>query len=352
MRHLMIRSVLPVLLLGLANGAAAQDADHSVGKDDTRNQVMLKTAQGGEKYYYTAEVKSIDFEDYKITVRHEGGDDVYLNNVEDIVFLKAVNPVVAKADLIGTWNWEGRAVTFTEKEISYSEYGEELYRVPYTLDDGVVTYTRPATEWAAEETFSKRVKLLYDKSVMVMKYSVADEALVESGIVEQGDCFIKEGADPETPVGDIMGEWFWYYGDGTKDVRAGLTLDEDNFEFIVTAWSVRYVGTYSYKGGILTMTITEVYSGRSETGEGDGPGAIDPTTLECRHWYLLKDEDIQRLGYDNIPLSFPFISDGSEAYSSFANLPAVYYKQEKDDVSFDDEPGWGGDGDPELNPPD
>lgn len=338
MKNLIIKSTLLLLFVGMVNVVSAQ-TDHSVEKDVTQNQVMLKIDDGGEKYYNTAEVKSIDFEGYKITVRQDAGDDVYLNNVEDIVFFKADKSVL-NADLIGTWTWEGRSMTITKDEISYVEDGEELFKVPYTYEDGVLTYTQPASEGAAEETFKKSVKFLYDKNVMVLKYDNNAEA------------FIKEGSNPVTPVENIRGTWLWRFGD-TEENRAGIMIYGDTIEFIITAWSLRYVGKYTYSGGILTMNITEIYSGRSETGEGDGPGSIDPVTLESPQWYLLKEEDIKNFGYDNIPMSFPFIVDGTEAYSSFANLPAIYHKQKNnDDVTFADEPEYGGEGDPDLNPPD
>ena len=168
-----------LFLFGMSGQVMAQN-DHSVAKDNQKNQAQLTLSNGDVKYYNTEDVQSIDIKDKQVRVAQAAGNDVFDNQVTDISFFKAQASAaeVTKADLIGLWEVRGHeesseeyfALRFTENEVTFYEYGEQQQTVPYTLENGVLTYMYPATEWSEAYTESKNVSLLYDKSVMLMKY--------------------------------------------------------------------------------------------------------------------------------------------------------------------------------------
>jgi hypothetical protein len=172
-----------LFLFGMSSQLMAQN-DHSVAKDNQKNQAQLTLSNGDVKYYNTEDVQSIDIKDKQVRVAQAAGNDVFDNLVTDISFFKAQASAaeVTKADLIGLWEVRGHeesgeeyfALRFTENEVTFYEYGEQQQTVPYTLENGVLTYKYPATEWSEAYTESKNVSLLYDKSVLLMKYIPED----------------------------------------------------------------------------------------------------------------------------------------------------------------------------------
>jgi hypothetical protein len=244
--------------------------------------------------------------------------------VTDISFFKAQASVaeVTKADLIGLWEVRGHeesseeyfALRFTENEVTFYEYGEQQQTVPYTLENGVLTYMYPATEWSEAYTESKNVSLLYDKSVLLMKY-IPEEFDIKDDI-EMAEIWYKEGKNPDTSKDKLDGKWFCYHRDSREEVNNGLIIKGDKAEFIIGAWSTRMVGTYTYENGVLYLHPTEYYIGRDE--DMWGYGYIDPATLESPVWYPTGPE---------FPETFMFIVNGDEAYGWYANQPRRYYRQ-------------------------
>ena len=308
MKHLYLTILF---LLGGMTCAMAQK-DHSVAKDTQKNQVQLTLTDGAVKYYNTGDVQKIKFEEKQVKVVQTAGDDVYDNQVQDIAFFKAEKPAgPTKADLIGTWEVRGQEeggeesfyVTFTENEIN---------GFPYTLEDGVLTYTVPATDWDEAYTVTQQVILLCDKSVLVLKSPIYEES-----DIEEAEVYFKQGKSPDTSDANLDGKWFCYHRGSKDQVRCGLWINGNKAEFIIGAWATRMVGTYTYENGILYLHPTEYYFGRDP---GDvGHGRINPATLECSQW-----DKIENPGY---PETFMFILNGDEAYSWYANLPCLYYKQ-------------------------
>ena len=323
MKHTIIKSALLCLLAATANDATAQLTDHAVQRDNTQNQVLLKLSTGSDKYYNTADLQYIDIDGADVTVRHNSGDDIYAGSVADISFFKADKPAgLTKADLTGQWVVKGQeeqgeesfSYTFTDEQLTFSSYGEVQYSVPYTLQNGILSYTIPANQWGdpAQET-SVNVSLLYDKSVLVMK----SKAYGDDNPLEEAQVFFKIDKTPDTSAAALDGKWFCYHHGSKDEVRTGLWIDGDKAEFIIGAWATRMVGTYTYSNGILTLHPTDYYTGRSP--DEWGYGRIDPATLECPQW-----DKIDNPGY---PETFEFIVNGDEAYGWYANLPCTYYKQ-------------------------
>ena len=312
-----------LFLFGMSSQVMAQN-DHSVAKDNQKNQAQLTLSNGDVKYYNTEDVQSIDIKDKQVRVAQAAGNDVFDNQVTDISFFKAQASAaeVTKADLIGLWEVRGHeesgeeyfALRFTENEVTFYEYGEQQQTVPYTLENGVLTYMYPATEWSEAYTESKNVSLLYDKSVLLMKY-IPDYFDIKDDI-EMAEIWYKEGKNPDTSKDKLDGKWFCYHRDSREEVNNGLIIKGDKAEFIIGAWSTRMVGTYIYENGVLYLHPTEYYIGRDEGMWGYG--YIDPATLESPVWYPTGPE---------FPETFMFIVNGDEAYGWYANQPRRYYRQ-------------------------
>jgi len=312
-----------LFLFGMSSQVMAQN-DHSVAKDNQKNQAQLTLSNGDVKYYNTEDVQSIDIKDKQVRVAQAAGNDVFDNQVTDISFFKAQASAaeVTKADLIGLWEVRGHeesgeeyfALRFTENEVTFYEYGEQQQTVPYTLENGVLTYKYPATEWSEAYTESKNVSLLYDKSVLLMKY-IPDYFDIKDDI-EMAEIWYKEGKNPDTSKDKLDGKWFCYHRDSREEVNNGLIIKGNKAEFIIGAWSTRMVGTYTYENGVLYLHPTEYYIGRDEGMWGYG--YIDPATLESPVWYPTGPE---------FPETFMFIVNGDEAYGWYANQPRRYYRQ-------------------------
>jgi len=329
MKHLYLTILF---LLGGMTCAMAQK-DHSVAKDTQKNQVQLTLTDGAEKYYNTDDVQKIKFEDKQVKVIQTAGDDVYDNKVQDIAFFKAKKPAgPTKADLIGTWEVraqeengeESFSITFTEDQLTVAEYGQVQYVAPYTFEDGVLTYTVPATEWDDPYTETKNVSLLCDKSVIVLKSQP-----YEGSDIEEAEVWIKKDKSPDTSDAKLDGKWFCYHRGSKDEVRCGLWINGDKAEFVIGAWATRMVGPYTYENGVLTLHPTEYYFGRDR--DDWGYGRIDPATLECSNWEKVSKNPglIEELtgGGGAYPETFMFILNGDEAYSWYANMPCLYYKQ-------------------------
>lgn len=324
----MMKLALLFLFTGMVNGVVAQNTDHSVSRDESKNQVMLQLDWDVPtyKYYNTDDLESIDINGQDVIVKHKDGDDVYTNRVTDISFFKAVKPVApTKADLIGKWELraqeeeseESFSYTFTENELIIEEFGTPLV-CDYSFNDGILTYTTPATEWSEPETFSKQVLLLYDKTVLVLK----NKAFGEDNELEQAETFFKAGKEPNTSDANLDGKWFCYHGESKDEVRLGFWFNGNNFDCVIGAWSARMTGTYTYEKGILYLHPTEFYTGR-ESGEW-GYGRVDPATLECSSWKQVEAFDFP---VQPVPKTFVFIVNGDEIYGWYANLPCLYYRQ-------------------------
>ena len=324
MKHLYLTILF---LLGGMTCAMAQK-DHSVAKDTQKNQVQLTLTDGAVKYYNTGDVQKIKFEEKQVKVVQTAGDDVYDNQVQDIAFFKAEKPAgPTKADLVGTWEVKAQEehgeesfiITFTESQLSTPDY-----TVSYTFEDGVLTYTVPSMWGDDPYDVTLNVTLLYDKSVLVLKSQPYEES-----DIEEAEVYFKQGKSPDTSDAKLDGKWFCYHRGSKDQVRCGLWINGNKAEFIIGAWATRMVGTYTYENGILYLHPTEYYFGRLPTDWGYG--YIDPATLECSNWMKVSKNPglIEELtgGGGAYPETFIFILNGDEAYSWYANLPCLYYKQ-------------------------
>ena len=221
----------------------------------------------------------------------------------------------------GTWKsaFTGVTCVFSGDKFSIKESdGTLLNDGTYTLKDNVITFNYTDDGKAVKAT--AKVTTLYQKQALVIKGNPDDGE--GYSIFEAAEVFFKDGKAPTTSVNDIQGNWYWYTGK-TKNVRAAMFISGNKFEVIVGAWGVKYVGTYTYEGGTMKLNITNGYTSREpHTGYGLGYGNMDPETLDAT-WYVL---DQEHWIFEN---EIVFISAGSEAYGALANLPAVYYKENR-----------------------
>lgn len=333
MKKMILKSALLFLFAGMAHSVMAQNAAHAVDRDNMKNQVLLKMNKGGDKYYNTEDLKSIDIEGQDVIVKHKSGDDVFTNMVLDMSFFKADKPAgPTKADLIGTWEVRAQEehgeesfyITFTEDQLTVAEYGEVQYVAPYTFEDGVLTYTVPSLWGDDPYTEIKNVGLLCDKSVLVLKSQP-----YEGSDIEEAEVWIKKDKSPDTSEAKLDGKWFCYHRGSKDEVRCGLWINGDKAEFVIGAWATRMVGPYTYENGVLTLHPTEYYWGRDR--DDWGYGRIDPATLECSSWDRVSTNPglIEELtgGGGAYPETFVFFVNGDEAYGWYANQPCRFYKQ-------------------------
>ena len=257
-----------------------------------------------------------------------GDDQVNIVDIVGITNIIIINEQAAptKADLIGTWeipDEQDVSITFTESQITMTHRGTVTYEVPYTFENGILTYTTPPPFEGMEpytETYS--VSVLYDKSVLALKFTTVDEE-------EVVHLYINKAKKPDTSKTKLDGKWFCYHNGNKSTVRQGLWINGDKAEFVIGAWATRMVGPYTYENGVLTLHPTEYYFGRNP--DDWGYGRIDPATLECSSWDRVSTNPglIEELtgGGGAYPETFVFFVNGDEAYGWYANTPCLYHKQ-------------------------
>ncbi|MBR1788000.1 MAG: hypothetical protein IJ762_02245 [Bacteroidaceae bacterium] len=223
-------------------------------------------------------------------------------------------------DLVGTWNIgnseENYIATFTRDQVTFKRDGEVEFQGSYLVKDGVVSFTWDGTEYKSVQN------LLYDKSVLVLKqvFKNGDDETEMLGMM-----LFKQGKKVNVTSNDIQGFWCWYeeFGDETI-IRTAIKIEGDRFELIITPWGERYVGTYTYSGGLLYLNVSAAYTSREEhTGYGELWGRMNPQTLECDDWRTLDEEN----WHVDAVSGGPFIANGNEAYGIVANLRAIFQKK-------------------------
>jgi hypothetical protein len=168
-----------------------------------------------------------------------------------------------------------------------------------------------------------QAKIIYGGSVLIINYTINENDLPARTPENTEDISIllyKKGGSISPDTAPIQGVWHWYeYSTNQTEIRARIIFDGNSFELIITPWSEKYVGSYTYRDGYITCTIDNSYSAYNpETSEGE----VDPVTLEAT-WYLTQKEQSSF----SEGLSFPFVVDGDVAYSILANLTFKYHKK-------------------------
>ena len=222
---------------------------------------------------------------------------------------------VTVADLVGTWTIAGSDITFnyvfTETEVTINYSGHVGFKGAYTLKDGVLSI----------DGSDFKPALLKNKAVLVLKVVAKNDDGTE--YEELGQLLYKQGKTITDTADDIQGNWHWYAFGNTQEIRTGLKFTGNKFELVIGPWGEKYVGTFTYSNGILTLNATEGLTSREpHTGYGSMYGSMDPATLEA-DWNVL-DREYWHL---DAVSGCPFIANGSEGYGIVANLMALFHKK-------------------------
>ena len=221
-------------------------------------------------------------------------------------------PADAKS-LIGTWSQGQDSYTFTERELTVKEEGRVVFQGEYKYQEGVIVYVENYDSIQNVNVF--RVNMLYDNNVLTLINVPTDP---EDYMGEYPIVLFRNGQSPNTPAADIQGKWWWYFDFAGEEnyVRAGITIEGNKIDMIITPWAMRYVGTFTYSGGMLHIKYTDVYTARDEEGDH-----INPVNLESDKWTAVPIEDA-----NSMPEDMLFIGNGQEAYCYLVGLRAVFQK--------------------------
>lgn len=203
-------------------------------------------------------------------------------------------------------------IFFSPNMLMIAKQGDDVvYQGSYTLEDNVVSFSMNGT------TYKSVPGLAGGQSVLIMK------EVYEDGNENFAFLLVQKGKTISTRKEDIQGQWVWWeeYLDNdsnpVKEARLSYKFEGDRFEMILVAWGQKYTGTYTYENGIVSLQMTNAYTSREEgTGEGWGPGDLDPVTLEC-DWKPLYRE---YWSFDT--MQGPFFVIGDEAFTGIM-MPSI-----------------------------
>lgn len=259
----------------------------------------------------------------------------------------------SSSDLVGTWYlgenpvWEDSLLGYRPDAITFTSDGKykqesDYYKSEgtYTMKNGVLSVALTRVWWydwqlkklveAADSEFSTlptiySPKFLYDKNVMIQKAELDSMIQLKEDSFE---LFFKEGSTVPSDSSLIQGFWNWRFFGDPLTTRIAVKFDGNNFELWNNAWHEHFSGTFEYKSGMVKFTI-------------------DQESFQIRRWLELPNDFQEELSsnlnerwltpdpaeYDRMePTSgwvfvMPFVVDGNEAYSSFANLHCILDKQ-------------------------
>ena len=265
MKHLSLLFALFALL-----GMNAQ-AQNDVIQDATKNQVQLKLTDGTSKFYNTAEVQELTFDNGVITA----GQDQYNSNVATIAFTKAIT---AKVNITEAKGWlESAYVKFDlydniQKYNVYVKGGQyaEYTAIDHELVRNYGTYGRAdVVGLQAGTDYQLKVVPVNGDGTDLTQFASETEVLEVKSYSRQGFAF-KNGYEPGA-----------YKSDGTlKDGAKVLYVTKDNAKTIST--NVAGAKTNPCVG---LQTIIEAY----EEGE-------DTTPIAFRFIGLIKKGDLDAIG--------------------------------------------------------
>ena len=220
MKHII--SLVTLLALMLTTSTQAQN---DVKQDATKNQVQLKLSDGTSKYYNTADIQEMTFDNGKVTA----GQDQYDNNVSAISFAKAI---AGKVNIVEAKGWlETAYVKFGlyGNIRNYNVYVKGGQYADYTkIDRELVrnygTYGRAdVVGLQAGTNYQLKVVPVNGDETELTQFASETEVLEVKSYSRQGFAF-KNGYEPGA-----------YKADGTlKDNAKVLYVTKDNAKTIST----------------------------------------------------------------------------------------------------------------------
>ena len=159
----------------------------------------------------------------------------------------------------------------------------------------------------------------------------AEVVLVRSGSVmllrsEFGTVmYFKKGVQLPNDISELQGIWFSFeaYKAGDEKVNIAIKMNGDNIDVIVEPWAQRFICKYTYKDGIIASSGEVTF--RTLWRE-DGCDDFDYDDPWAAAWHPTYDPQ-QYTGNLTDGFSFPFVVDGSKAYSMFVGNSPVFIKQ-------------------------
>lgn len=265
MKH--ITSLITLLALMTATGTQAQNDK----QDATKNQVQLKLADGTSKYYNTADIHEMTFDNGKVMA----GQDQYDNNVSAISFAKAITD---KVSILEAKGWlEAAYVKFGVygNIRNYNVYVKGGQYADYTkIDRELVrnygTYGRAdVVGLQAGTNYQLKVVPVNGDGTELTAFASETEVLEVKGYSRQGFAF-KDGYEPGA-----------YKADGTlKDGAKVLYVTKNNAKTISTD-----VAGAAQNPCVGLQAIIAAY----EKGE-------DKTPIAFRFIGLIKKADLDAIG--------------------------------------------------------
>ena len=274
MKHLSLLFALFALL-----GMNAQ-AQNDVIQDATKNQVQLKLTDGSSKFYNTAEVQELTFDNGVITA----GQDQYNNNVAGIAFAKAIKSQVNITEAKG---WlESAYVKFDlyDNIQKYNVYVKGGQYAEYTVIDNELvrnygTYGRAdVVGLQAGTNYRLKVVPVNGDNAELTQFASETEVLEVKNYSREGFAFMNN----YTPGA--------YKADGTlKDGAKVLYITKNNFN------TVQLEMVKDNKGNTETYTgLGEIFKAKQK-GYDTTPMAVriigEITTKDADAAQLMSDED-------------------------------------------------------------
>ena len=220
MKHII--SLVTLLALMLTTSTQAQN---DVKQDATKNQVQLKLSDGTSKYYNTADIQEMTFDNGKVTA----GQDQYDNNVSAISFAKAI---AGKVNIVEAKGWLETAY------VKFGLYGNIRNYNVYVKGGQYADYTRIDRELVrnygtygradvvglqAGTNYQLKVVPVNGDETELTQFASETEVLEVKSYSRQGFAF-KNGYEPGA-----------YKADGTlKDNAKVLYVTKDNAKTIST----------------------------------------------------------------------------------------------------------------------
>ena len=265
MKHLSLLFAMFALL-----GMNAQ-AQNDVIQDATKNQVQLKLTDGSSKYYNTAKVQELTFNNGVITA----GQDQYNNNVASIAFAKAIT---AKVNITEAKGWlESAYVKFDlyDNIQKYNVYVKGGQYAEYTVIDNELvrnygTYGRAdVVGLQAGTNYQLKVVPVNGDNAELTQFASETEVLEVKNYSREGFAF-KDGYEPGA-----------YKADGTLKANAKvLYVTKNNAKTISTD-----VAGAAQNPCVGLQAIIAAY----EKGE-------DKTPIAFRFIGLIKKADLDAIG--------------------------------------------------------
>lgn len=236
--------------------------------------------------------------------------------VEDTDESDNTNPPEA-SQLKGTWVMEGEDYSIRyifEDGVYTMQEGDLVISGSYSLSGNVLSMM-------VGDSMRNEVKviMLYDNNVLVMRYH--SEMGEGWGLADEFALLYRQNGVINASAESIQGKWYWYYMGDETVIRSMLEISGNTFDFIIPIWRERMKGTIEYQNGMIKFRVTEFLT-RENLEEGNE--SLENLYL---NWAEPGEDAYSTEPTFGTYFERPFVSNGTEAFSIFANLPAYFVKK-------------------------